>query len=89
MPVRETTAHPMSQVVCAACQGGLVHRLVTLHAGSDTMLVCSGAWEGLPSWLKESFGDVRKNGGVEKRREVVAEIRDEIKATTERFKSQL
>lgn len=54
------------------------HRLITLHAGKETILVCSGIWEAVPSWLKESFGDVRKNGGIKKRREVVAEIREYI-----------
>lgn len=73
-----TTGTPREQVVCAACKESLSHRLITLHAGEDTILVCSGILEAVPSWLKEAFGDVRKNGGIKKRREVVAEIREYI-----------
>lgn len=74
----ELTAAERERVVCAACKQGLIHRLVTLHAGEDTILVCSGVWDGVPSWIKEAFGDMRKNGGIKKRREVVAEIREYI-----------
>ena len=64
--------------VCPACRSGMVHQLVVLHAGKDTLLTCRGAWDALPSWLTESFGQVKKGTHVEKRREVVAEIREQL-----------
>lgn len=65
-------------VVCPACKAGLIHRVVVLHAGADTLITCSGAWEALPSWLKESFGEVKKGQPIERRREVVREILDHL-----------
>ena len=53
----------------------MVHSLVTLHAAENTILVCSGAFDSLPSWLTEEFKAAKK-GGLDKRREVVAEIRE-------------
>ena len=58
----------------------MIHRVVVLHAGEDTLITCSGAWESLPSWLQESFGQVRKGQPVSKRREVVEEIRSHLES---------
>ena len=49
-----------------------------LHAGPDTVLICGGAWEALPSWLRLSFGEVKKGTSVSKRREVVREIAEQV-----------
>ena len=66
------------QIVCPACREGMVHEVVMLHAGPDTLITCRAAWDGLPGWLKESFGQVKKGEPVEKRREVVREIREHL-----------
>lgn len=42
------------------------------------MVVCSGAWDALPSWLQEAFGQVKKGQSLSKRREVVREIREHL-----------
>lgn len=65
-------------VVCPACRAGLVHRVVVLHAGSETLVTCGGAWEALPSWLREAFGEVKKGKAMAERRQVVREIREQI-----------
>ena len=65
------------KLVCSECQEGLVHRLITLHAASDTVLVCEGAWKSLPSWLQEAHKGCAKLG-LAKRREVVREIGEQL-----------
>ena len=72
------TDEPRQQIVCPACRSGLIHKIVVLHAGEDTLITCSGAWEALPSWLKDSFGAVKKGQPIGKRREVVREIWDHL-----------
>ena len=54
------TDEPRQQIVCPACRSGLIHKIVVLHAGEDTLITCGGAWEALPSWLRDSFGAVKK-----------------------------
>ncbi len=76
----KTTDESRAQIVCPACRAGLIHKIVVLHAGEDTLVTCKGAWEALPSWLQASFGEVKKGQPVAKRREVVREIRDELKS---------
>ena len=66
------------QIFCPACRAGLIHKIVVLHAGEDTLVTCKGAWDALPSWLQLAFGEVRKGQPIEKRREVVQEIRDHL-----------
>lgn len=65
-------------LVCPRCRDGIVHQLTLLHAGPDSLVVCSGAWESLPSWLRVSFGQVKKGTSIAKRREVVREIREHL-----------
>lgn len=67
-------------MVCPQCRDGLVHRLTLLHAGADSLVLCCGAWESLPSWLRDSFGQVKKGTPVGKRREVVREIREHLQS---------
>lgn len=65
------------RLVCAECRERMVHRLITLHAEEDTLIVCSGAWEGLTQWLRDAFNNT-KGKGIEKRREAVNEIREHL-----------
>ena len=78
--MRTAAAADRAPVVCPACKARLIHRLVVLHAGEDTLITCGGAWEALPAWLRESFGEVRKGQPISKRQAVVREIRDQLKA---------
>lgn len=78
MPRRPEHDRTPGQIVCPECRSGMVHKLVVLHAGEDTLITCLGAWESLPVWLRESFGEVRKGQPVRKRREVVREMRDQL-----------
>ena len=73
-----TTDEPREQIVCPACRAGLIHKIVVLHAGEDTLVTCKGAWDALPSWLQLAFGEVKKGQPFAKRREVVREIREEL-----------
>lgn len=57
----------------------MVHRLITLHAEDETVLVCAGNWEALPQWMRDGF-EHSKGKGIEKRREVVREIREHCEA---------
>jgi hypothetical protein len=65
------------RLVCPECRERLAHRLITLHAEDDTVLVCAGAWESLPQWLRDSFENA-KGRGLGKRREAVTEIREHL-----------
>lgn len=66
---------PRPQIVCPDCKEGLTHKLVILHAGEDTLIVCAGNWERLPPWLKEGFEHAKK---LMKRQEIVGEIREHL-----------
>lgn len=81
MPDTATPSRP--RYVCAACRGAgcLVHRLITLHAAEDTVMVCAGAWQGLPEWMRSSFKllEEKKGKNLTKRREIVQEIVDHLK----------
>lgn len=68
---------PRAQIVCHECKPGLIHKLVILHAGKDTLILCAGNWERLPSWLKDGFKEAKK---LMKRREIVGEIREHLEA---------
>lgn len=70
--------HARRQIVCPACYDGMIHRVVVLHAGEDTLVTCRAAWDSLPTWLRESFGEVKKGQPIEKRREVIREIREHL-----------
>lgn len=78
MPPTLEPEHARRQIVCPACREGLVHRVVVLHAGEDTLVTCGAAWDALPSWLQEAFGQVKKGQPIAKRREVVREIREHL-----------
>ena len=73
-----TAVTPRPTITCPECQEKLVHRLITLHAGEDTMLVCEGSWEALPNYLREAYGHA-KGTGLSKRREIAQEIRDHLR----------
>jgi len=62
---------PRPRLLCPECGERLMHRLVTLHAEADTVLICTGLWESLPKWMRE---------GIEKRREIVREIKEHCEA---------
>lgn len=67
------------KIVCPACTAALIHRLVTLHAEEDTLIVCSGAWDSVPQWARDAFTN-SKGKGIAKRREAVREIQEQLKA---------
>lgn len=68
---------PRPQFVCPACQGRLVHRVITLHAESETIIVCEGAWEALPKWMRDGFTEGKKN--LARRQEAVREITEHLR----------
>ncbi len=68
----------MTRLLCPECRPALTHKLILLHAAADTLLVCGGAWESLPQWLRDAFEQAEKKG-LEKRREIVREIQDHLK----------
>ena len=68
---------PRLKIVCPDCRDRLVHRLITLYAAEDTFILCGGAWESLPAWLKDAHKACEKKG-LAKRREVVREIREQL-----------
>ena len=65
------------RLVCSECQDALAHKLITLHAAEDTVIVCEGNWNALPQWCRDSFTNARGKG-LEKRREAVGEIREQL-----------
>ncbi len=66
--------------VCPECQERLVHRISTLHAEEDTILVCGGVWESLPQWARDAFTGLERQGRtLSKRWEAVREIREFLK----------
>lgn len=70
-------AAPRLKIVCPDCKAALIHRLITLHAEEDTLIVCSGAWDSLPQWLRDAFTN-SKGKGIAKRREAVREIHEQL-----------
>lgn len=79
--MRKETWKPREEFVCKDCRAGLQHTLLTLHAGENTIIVCSGAWEGLPEWMRNGFTMLKEAGkkGLEKRREMVGDIREHLR----------
>lgn len=65
------------RLLCGECRERLVHRMTTLHAEDDTVLICAGAWDSLPQWMRDAFEHARGRG-LEKRREAVTEIREHL-----------
>lgn len=76
-----STAPSRPRFVCPACRDRLEHRLITLHAGEDTIVVCKGAWDGLPKWMQDGIALLDKKGkSLSKRREVAREIMEELRS---------
>ncbi len=75
MSALPSIAPSRSRLVCADCSVRLVHRLFTLHAEEETVIVCGGVWESLPKWLQDGWTLLDKKGkSLSKRRELVREM---------------
>lgn len=76
---------PRPQIVCLACRvgKGLVHGLITLHAGEETIIICEAAMEALPKWMRDGWTQIKEVGrrqGLDRRRNAAREIREHLNA---------